>query len=156
MNKLITYEENLSEEFLDEHASASSVNISPNIAKNMEKCFFNNKIEFVRNNEPKTPPLGTSRFSTSPCITESKQDSFLTVPKRIPCINFSKTSSPKSNLQSDIKSLLHKAMEIRAFSNPIRKGINTPANLKPKKGLARRKLVRGVTIHDCESAKCFQ
>ncbi|CAI2386447.1 unnamed protein product [Moneuplotes crassus] len=155
MNKLNDFNENLSEDLLDENASVSSINISTNLDKNMSKDLFSMNVLSSKILKAESCPLdklGVLVSSRDPVSHCSKD---FVIPRKE--LLFKKFKSQgwvsESNLQSDIKHLLRRAMRIRSNSDLLKedkyKGVNTKV-AKPSKS----RLVRGVTIHDCEAPKC--
>ncbi|CAI2375245.1 unnamed protein product [Moneuplotes crassus] len=113
MDKLIYEEENLSEEFLDENASAATPNMSPHIDRNMcgSSFHFSSALTKAIKKEQlsgsksacKKSPLKGSEF-------EMPQDFQSYVKMR------SNQSTQRSSLKEDIKGLLQKAIRIRSSS----------------------------------------
>ncbi|CAI2385684.1 unnamed protein product [Moneuplotes crassus] len=155
MNVIEEFDWELSDEFLDENASVSNVNVSENLDKNMAKSLFCRKNEIWKISETESFFLNKSEvmLSIEPETLLSKDAA---LPRK--ALPFKKSSYqgpyPKSKLKSDMKVLLNKVKRIRSYSDA--KSGHQKLLMKHKKDLLhkRSRLVRAVTIHDCEPPKC--
>ncbi|CAI2385383.1 unnamed protein product [Moneuplotes crassus] len=156
MNVIEEFDEELSDEFLDENASVSSIHVSENLDKNMSKSLFCSKVEMGRVSETESCLLNQSEMilSSEPEALQSKE---VSVPRK--ALPFKKSSyqgpSNKSKLKNNIKTLFKKVKRIRSY--PDTTSEHQKLLMKHKKELLpkRSRLVRGVTVHDCEPPKKF-
>ncbi|CAI2361361.1 unnamed protein product [Moneuplotes crassus] len=113
MNKFINFEENLSEELLDENASAAIPNSSPSIDKNMT----GSQLRFSY-----TPKECGNKGSYSEISPFGKyvpfEDSSLEVSAKAPSLakTVNKSLLQRKSLKEDIKDLLHQAIRLRSVS----------------------------------------
>ncbi|CAI2363981.1 unnamed protein product [Moneuplotes crassus] len=113
MSELINFEENLSEDLLDENASASRVNMSPNIDKNMSNSAFHfhfgaDRMKDMKFCEEKSsskelPRGGSAIEPSSQSLISNKQSH--------------SNSDQRVGLKQEIKDLLHKAIRLRSLSD---------------------------------------
>ncbi|CAI2359612.1 unnamed protein product [Moneuplotes crassus] len=142
MNKLIHFEENLSEELLDEDVSVSRLNMSPNIEKNMTGSAFHSSHGFMKldDNESCSEP-------DSACKSPSCESSTLEVPLNgLSCSKSKKNDrAQRISLRDEIKNLLHQAIRLRSLPNYNKKE-------KYEEVPALRRLNGEVTMRDIEAS----
>ncbi|CAI2359592.1 unnamed protein product [Moneuplotes crassus] len=118
MNKLIHFEENLSEELLDEDVSVSRLNMSPNIEKNMVGSPFHFGHNFMKLGDKESCPEPNSACKSPSCASSTLE---------VPSNDFSCSKSKKNDraqrasLKEDIKDLLHQAIRLRSLPNCSKK-----------------------------------
>ncbi|CAI2367152.1 unnamed protein product [Moneuplotes crassus] len=150
MNQFNQFEEDLSEEFLDENVSVSNINVSRTLEENMSKPLFNSRIILGKEAKSKSCPFNKLKLCKPSRVPKLSNDNFLAVPSKIIASHKnSKASSSRSNLQSDIKALLNKAIRIRSLSNDAahKKYTHTTSNLNNK--FSCQEGEHCITVHDC-------
>ncbi|CAI2366120.1 unnamed protein product [Moneuplotes crassus] len=145
MNNFFLFDENLSEDFLDENVSVSSINTSPNLEKNMAERKFDFGVkekkatnggflldsQFVCKN---SPVIDNSLKLSDSCVIQKEQRKL--------------KPASKSSIQTEIKSLLQKAILIRNSAC-------CQKNNRARHYVAHRPAEKTVTMKDVKSADFF-
>ncbi|CAI2368123.1 unnamed protein product [Moneuplotes crassus] len=146
MNKVPQNEENLSDEFLDEHVCVSSVKKLSHLEENMTESPFHSEVAF--NNFHKASTVKMARDSSDD-LSMQKKSAMTSIPFHSEKV-ISEISPCKHTLQGDIKDLLHQVMDMRKRSHYH---LDVPEKLEQRKrdGNSRRKsYVREVTMKDIQ------
>ncbi|CAI2368721.1 unnamed protein product [Moneuplotes crassus] len=145
MKTLSIFDENLSEELLDENVSASRISISLKIDKNMRNNPLQNKGK--RKDLPEPPSCSVRCIPTFSYSGKENTYDAIKSKNHSRCLSSAKLleqrCTTKSKLQLDIKDLLHKAIEIRST-------MNSPARPSTSH---KNQLWRTVTMKDIPSAQ---
>ncbi|CAI2364549.1 unnamed protein product [Moneuplotes crassus] len=144
------FDENLSEEFVDENVSASSINTSPNLEKNMTGSQFHFSKEMTR------------KLKAQPCLKANTRGSFPSMDDAVlglqKCPIFKKYDRPRRIIKkkTEIKNLLQKATKVE----------NLPKRVFESKGYTQKSKVltqdfsnnfkRAVTMSDIDAPDCFE
>ncbi|CAI2382116.1 unnamed protein product [Moneuplotes crassus] len=152
MSNLINFDENLSEEFLDESTQVSSVNVSLNLEKNMSKPLFSSKL--VAGEIYTSPSCPSGGFLQAPKLLESEGP--IATRKRLPFKKvYSYGPKGKSKLQRDISTLLQKAMRMKSVQNFYTEQRNNSISPQKKNKETPCRVQRGFTIHEVAGPACF-
>ncbi|CAI2368139.1 unnamed protein product [Moneuplotes crassus] len=156
MSEIDQFDENLSEELLDENASASSVNVSPSLDRNMSSSPFQKKAVTSRRDVFPLSQFGRFKSSKQPRDDRPGTMKMLNyVKEEFRSKQFTTKTPVVSRLQSDIRELLKKAVQQKSQSKPIPKANEVPSPTTAYKGPPPLKLVKDFTIHEVQTPECF-
>ncbi|CAI2368677.1 unnamed protein product [Moneuplotes crassus] len=146
MKKILECEENLSDEFLDEHVSVSSVKKLSHLEENMSNSAFHSEASFRRSHKSCTPRVDCNNPDA---FSMHKESGMVWNPFHSEKM-ISEFSPRNHNLQSDIKELLHQIMNLRERSHH-HLDIPPKDGERKRDGNARRKAyVKEITMKDIE------
>ncbi|CAI2364312.1 unnamed protein product [Moneuplotes crassus] len=153
MNKFQQFDENLSDEILDEHALVCSVKKLANLEKNMSDSPFHRSVCAIIHRPSGFKSLDFAKSCdvyVKKEIPKNKSENYMT-PEHTKKIK-SQQPSAKPSLQSDIKSLLRQAMDIRYKSqnSPLPEEILD--EIKMDVNLRKKLYNREVTMKDIQKA----
>uniref|UniRef100_A0A7S3KNW8 Uncharacterized protein n=1 Tax=Euplotes crassus TaxID=5936 RepID=A0A7S3KNW8_EUPCR len=144
------FDENLSEEFIDENVSASSVNTSPNLEKNMTGNQFHFSYEMTR------------KLKAQPCLKANTRSSFPSMDDAV----LETQKHPIFKKYNRPRRIIKKKTEIKGLSHPITKVENLPKRVSESKGYMKKSEVltqkvssnfkRTVTMSDIDAPGCFE
>ncbi|CAI2370497.1 unnamed protein product [Moneuplotes crassus] len=144
MNKEQQFEENCSDELLDEHVLVSKVRKLSHLEENMARSPFHNEIAF--NKAYKALTVRVQR-DASYNLSESKQSEEV-APLRNPKKLKSEMLPPKCKIQNDIKNLLHQVIDIREKSHRSPDFSFNKRAVKRDGNMRRKAYAREITMKD--------
>ncbi|CAI2368218.1 unnamed protein product [Moneuplotes crassus] len=156
MSEVAQFDENLSEELLDENASASSINVSLNLDRNMSSSPFQNKTVTSRRGVFPLSQLGRFKSCKQPRDDRPGTVKKLNyVKEEFRSMKLSSKTPVVSRLQSDIRELLKKVVQQKSQSMLTPEANKVPTPTTGRKGPPPLKLVKDFTIHQVQTPNCF-
>ncbi|CAI2366402.1 unnamed protein product [Moneuplotes crassus] len=142
MNNFSLFDENLSEDFLDENVSVSSINTSPNLEKNMAESKFSLRVKATKVAGGElcldSQPVCKNSLVIDNSLEQSDSYAIQKEQRKLKPVS-------KSSIQTEIKSLLQKAILIRNLSC-------CEKNSRARLSVAHRPTDKTVTMRDVKSA----
>lgn len=143
------FDENLNEEFVDENVSASSINTSPNLEKNMTGSQFHFSKEIT--SKPRTQPCEKTKARSS----FPSMDDALLQSKKLSI--FKKYKRPQRILKkkNQIESLLNPTAKVQILAKNISESKGYEKNAKDLSQGVSNSFIRVVTMSDINAPDCF-